>query len=55
MVLADGTGEEDSIVLRQEIGQIIQILGIHQPYTPEVHQSWGENTQGKGSTIQAMF
>ena len=36
MMLAHGTGEEDSIHLQQEVGQIIQIRGIHLPHVPEV-------------------
>lgn len=39
MVLAHGTGEEDSIHPQQEVGQMIQICGIHLPHVPEVHQS----------------
>lgn len=49
MVLADGTGEEESYHPQQEIGPIIQIFGILLPYALEVHQSWQTNSQGKGS------
>ena len=55
MVLMDGTGEEESYHLQQEIGPIIQILGILPPYALEVHQSWQTNSQGKGSIIQTVF
>jgi len=55
MVLAHGTGEEDFIHLQQEVGQTIQICGIHQLHVPKVHQSSETNRQGKDSIIQTIF
>ena len=37
MVLTHGT-VEDSIHLQQEVGQMIQICGIHLPHVPKVNQ-----------------
>jgi len=55
MVLAHSTGKEDYIHLQQEVGQMIQIHGIHLPHVPKVQQSWQTNRKGKGSIIQKMF